>query len=300
MILLTAAALAAPQFRWIAPPRQDGDVIVGLVELPPDLDPHDVEVLVDGERHDVALTEAVFPEPLEGASYEIRLPHCGATPATVQILGPEGSHTDGLLASGDVPECAQAEREAPVAPGSLSGLACLLALLGTVGLVGGAVVLRLRRKDAAPETALPSKPVQVETAPAPGPTPSPESPPDVQIDTGPSPSYATSFEPKLREVYLEVVDGELPAGTRWRFQSSQLQVGAVEEDNDVVVQLPQVSGHHARFECFPNGSVYVEDLGSANGTWVDGVRLSPNTRTEVRQGQLIALSSQLTLVVKKA
>ena len=90
-----------------------------------------------------------------------------------------------------------------------------------------------------------------------------------------------------------------PPGTRWSLARGRLRLGAVEEGNDIVVELPQVSSRHASFQLFPSGSVFVEDLGSANGTWIDGVRLSPNTRSEVRQGQLIALSSQLTVTVRK-
>jgi len=53
---------------------------------------------------------------------------------------------------------------------------------------------------------------------------------------------------------------------------AELRVGRA-EDNDLDLADPKVSRHHARV--FKQGAVYmVEDLGSANGTWVSGVLLA--------------------------
>jgi hypothetical protein len=57
--------------------------------------------------------------------------------------------------------------------------------------------------------------------------------------------------------------------------SSPVTVGRA-DDNDLVLADPQVSRHHARLE--PDGQGWrAIDLGSTNGTWVNGVRLNAAT-----------------------
>jgi pSer/pThr/pTyr-binding forkhead associated (FHA) protein len=102
---------------------------------------------------------------------------------------------------------------------------------------------------------------------------------------------------RLPERHLVVTAGEVPVGTRWRFSGRILRIGANPEDNDVVVDLAQVSGNHASFELFPSGAVFVEDLGSSNGTFVDGVRITPGERMEVPVNGRVALSNQLTVEI---
>jgi hypothetical protein len=54
-------------------------------------------------------------------------------------------------------------------------------------------------------------------------------------------------------------------------RSGKVTVGRA-EDNDLVLANPEVSRHHARLE--PDGKGWrAVDLGSTNGTWVNGVRL---------------------------
>ncbi len=59
-------------------------------------------------------------------------------------------------------------------------------------------------------------------------------------------------------------------------------------DNDVVLDAPQISRHHARIVRTGEGFL-IEDLGSANGTFIDGVRISAPTL--VRSGQAISFGS---------
>ena len=57
--------------------------------------------------------------------------------------------------------------------------------------------------------------------------------------------------------------------------SDALAVGR-SEDNDLVLPDPGVSRHHARLE--PDGTHWrVVDLGSTNGTWINGVRRATAT-----------------------
>lgn len=50
-------------------------------------------------------------------------------------------------------------------------------------------------------------------------------------------------------------------------------------DNDVVLHSSLISGRHARI-WEKDGAFFVEDLGSSNGTWVDGLRISDPVRLD--------------------
>ena len=110
----------------------------------------------------------------------------------------------------------------------------------------------------------------------------------------PSPTPTPELPRELPETHLIVASGEGLVGRRWRFTGRILRIGAA-ADNDVVVELPQVSGQHAQFELFVSGDVYVSDLGSTNGTWHQGDRLPSGGRVQVRPGDRVALSRQLVL-----
>ncbi|MCC7541122.1 MAG: FHA domain-containing protein, partial [Deltaproteobacteria bacterium] len=58
--------------------------------------------------------------------------------------------------------------------------------------------------------------------------------------------------------------------------------------NDLIVPHPTVSSHHARLSRLPDGTVRVEDLGSSNGTYVNGTRV----RTAIaRPGDRVAVGA---------
>ena len=66
-----------------------------------------------------------------------------------------------------------------------------------------------------------------------------------------------------------------PGAPHLSLRSSPVTVGRA-EDNDLVLADPEVSRHHARLE--PDGQGWrAVDLGSTNGTWVNGVRLNAAT-----------------------
>jgi pSer/pThr/pTyr-binding forkhead associated (FHA) protein len=69
----------------------------------------------------------------------------------------------------------------------------------------------------------------------------------------------------------------------------ELTVGR-EEGGDVVLPDPQLSGRHALLRPV-DGAIELVDLGSADGTWVDGVRLTGPRRLtggeEVRLGSTV-------------
>ena len=81
-----------------------------------------------------------------------------------------------------------------------------------------------------------------------------------------------------------------------RGQSYLLQGGTVtlgrQADNQIVINDSMVSRHHARLEWQGNGYV-VHDLGSANGTWVNGQRIQGPTR--LSPGDTLGLSPDIVL-----
>ena len=67
-----------------------------------------------------------------------------------------------------------------------------------------------------------------------------------------------------------------PTGTRlWRTSSKPItfEVGRDASCDYVVADDDSVSRHHARVTLLPS-SALIEDLGSGNGTWVNGQRLT--------------------------
>ena len=58
-----------------------------------------------------------------------------------------------------------------------------------------------------------------------------------------------------------------------------------------------VSRRHARFSK-EGGKWYVEDLNSTNGTYVNNKPIPPNQKVEIKDGDVISLSSQVALRVK--
>ena len=56
---------------------------------------------------------------------------------------------------------------------------------------------------------------------------------------------------------------------------------------DLVVPLPTVSARHATLSVGQDGSVIVTDLGSTNGTYLDGATLKPMEAVKVSVGSEI-------------
>jgi pSer/pThr/pTyr-binding forkhead associated (FHA) protein len=96
-----------------------------------------------------------------------------------------------------------------------------------------------------------------------------------------SPQQASALlaQPVARELgRLVVVDSSaLEEGEVYGIDSTALTVGR-SDDNDLPLDGDEyASAHHARFEPRRDG-VYVEDVGSTNGTFVNGIRLTTNRR----------------------
>ena len=73
-------------------------------------------------------------------------------------------------------------------------------------------------------------------------------------------------------------------GSRIDLWSLPVTVGKAAAHVDVVLTDPSVSRVHARIYKGEDGSIEVRDLNSTNGTWINGVRLSPNEKARVQRG----------------
>ena len=66
------------------------------------------------------------------------------------------------------------------------------------------------------------------------------------------------------------------------------------ENGALVLRDPRVSRRHARIVA-DGASWAIEDLGSANGTWIDGTRVA---RARLAAGQIVTLGDTLLRVVE--
>jgi hypothetical protein len=93
--------------------------------------------------------------------------------------------------------------------------------------------------------------------------------------------------------YLKVVQGPVP-GQSFAIMRSVIVVGR-DPGNDIVLDVPSVSRKHARLT-YQDGWFHVQDLGSANGVVVNGVRVAGSQR--IAPGDQVALSRDLAFVLE--
>ncbi|HYA37666.1 MAG TPA: GGDEF domain-containing protein [Candidatus Methylomirabilis sp.] len=85
--------------------------------------------------------------------------------------------------------------------------------------------------------------------------------------------------------------GRLTGVTYWLSSEKELIIGRAPEA-DVCIQDRRVSQRHARVVVSPEGAVFVEDLGSTNGTYVNGKKV---TRSTLRDGDKVHISRHYIL-----
>lgn len=97
------------------------------------------------------------------------------------------------------------------------------------------------------------------------------------------------------DFHLTMRSGPTP-GKTYPIEQEELLLGR-DLANDIAISDPEVSRRHARF-FMQNGSVMVEDLGSTNGTFLNGERIS--SPQQLRAGDVITLGESIVLVFEKA
>lgn len=80
-----------------------------------------------------------------------------------------------------------------------------------------------------------------------------------------------------------------PDGREYELRES-VEIGR-DPSNHLVFESPTVSRHHASVT-FRDGRWWIEDRGSYNGTWLNGVRLQPGVPLPLRHTDQIQLGSQ--------
>ncbi len=113
-------------------------------------------------------------------------------------------------------------------------------------------------------------------APLPGPAPGP----------GPSPGSGGGPPKKHRTVIGELKLDQMQAGP--------ITIGRT-PDNKIVVPHPQVSARHAQI-LNQGGSLFLEDLGSGNGTFVRGQRVARGQRVPVQNGEKVYIGPMPVLI----
>ena len=146
------------------------------------------------------------------------------------------------------------------------------------------------------------------TAPKPVPKVDPPAAPErpgraTAIDADDPFAKGPGLEKPLPEVQFEAIGGSIDRGKTYRIIHKETLVGGDPGQNpDILLSSAKVSGRHANIELFPSGNVFVTDLGSSNGTLVNGKKLEANQRTRVSHGDEVAFSTdaRMRLVVPGA
>lgn len=191
---------------------------------------------------------------------------------------------------------------APGAPGADAApsglpwwLIALLIALGLLLLIALIVLLARRRPEqSAAPAANPLPPVAAQPV---APPPAAEPPPAQPEPPPAAPAVWKDPFATLPETRLVVSKGPPGLEPFYRVHKSTFTIGARQGEMDLTVNLPQLSGHHATVQLFKGGNVFVKDEHSTNGTFVDGRRLNPGERVQVRPGQSIRLSQHLELTL---
>lgn len=174
----------------------------------------------------------------------------------------------------------------------------LWALLGgflvLAGATTAALLLRRRRSQSQPVVDPPAPPKPPEAAPVIA--------PPVAVAPPVGGLVASPLLDPLPETHLVAIGGRVTIGEKWRLHKAKVSVGgssAPEDQNDIVFSIPQMSSKHALFELYPSGALWITDLKARNGTYVNGRRLEPGERVQLKAGDQVKLSQQLILEVQR-
>lgn len=209
---------------------------------------------------------------------------CVAKPCTSDAGCGAGNRCEGSkCAAGSGPLSAPAQTVPPWVWWMLGAVAVLLVVL--------LAVLARRRERAFEVAEEPADESAEVPAPQPdvSPDPSPAPPP-------PKPVTAVDGLSNFPLTLLIVKGGPLD-GTRARVHKREFCIGAVSEGNDMVVDIGTISSKHAMLKLYESGAMWISDLGSANGTFVNGQQVQKGGKLQVRAGDQIGLGGEVRIEV---
>ncbi len=154
------------------------------------------------------------------------------------------------------------------------------------------VVPALAMAGAGPATAAFPAAAAVAAAPAPIAPASPATTIAPAIGGGTPTVMAPALAPRLFYLVSKDASG---AGSTFQVTAETTTIGRA-ADNAVVVSDQLASGHHARLERAPDGTITVHDLESTNGTFLDGERMT-EPRVLAENGELRIGTTTLTLKI---
>lgn len=102
----------------------------------------------------------------------------------------------------------------------------------------------------------------------------------------------TGTLPTQNRVILRTVSGQ----EIFSINRSEFVIGKSMQKADGVLENPAVSRQHCKIQLLDNGTVGVMDLGSSNGTFVNGERVLPNQITYLNNGTKLKIANQEFLV----
>lgn len=172
-----------------------------------------------------------------------------------------------------------------VAVGLKLGPVLLIPLIGVIAkAITGSMGSGKNQKKSEAASAAPEVPVTPPTPPVAPPVQMPQT----EIPARPS----AGMPVKKNSVLLTLMSGPM-AGSRFRSREGMtIMIGRDPARCNLVLKgYNSVSGLHCRLTVTSRGMA-ITDLGSSNGTYVDGVRLQPNVPATVRDGGQIRLAGQ--------
>lgn len=181
----------------------------------------------------------------------------------------------------------------------LAGLLLLMMLLGSMlGLV--LLIGRRRSNPSAEKPPTPPSPEPLPSASArPVVSPIIQNPGDATAEqllddplALPTPAGDPLQKPMV-ETRLRIISGPSGLEPYYRISSPSFVIGAT-PSSDLYLDINQISSRHATIQVYKLGAVFITDH-SLNGTFLDGKRLKKGERVQVRPGQRIGISQQLTV-----
>ena len=122
----------------------------------------------------------------------------------------------------------------------------------------------------------------------------PSGPPPPAFAPPPRPAVTATLLVTDLPVPVLIVDRPDTLTQEFPLIKAALTVGRA-PDNDIVLTLPIVSSHHLLLEAEDTGEmirVWLTDLGSRNGTFLGGRRLTPNARQPLEPGDMVNLGDR--------